>query len=57
MDIHGHLAKAVMSLITGAVLGWSASALTIAGRVSAVEGSLSRIEQRLDQLVTTEGKK
>lgn len=56
MDIHGAMGKAIMSLITGAVLGWSASALTIAGRVSAVEGSLSRIEQRLDQLVTTEGK-
>lgn len=57
MDLHGHLAKAIAGLITGAVLGWSASALTIAGRVSAVEGSLSRIEQRLDQLVTEDRSK
>lgn len=50
MDLHGHLLKAIMGVIAGAVLGWSASAMTIAGRVDAVEKTLGRIETRLDEL-------
>lgn len=52
MDLHGALFKLLASLVTGMVVGWSASALTIAGRVDAVEKTLSRIESRLDSLAS-----
>lgn len=52
MDLHGQFIKVVGGALVGAVLGWSASALTIAGRVDAVEKTLSRIESRLDALAT-----
>lgn len=48
--VHGLVAKVVGGVVVGAVVGWSASALTIAGRVDAVEKTLSRIEQRLDAI-------
>ncbi len=50
--VHGLVAKVVGGVIVGAVVGWSASALTIAGRVDAVEKTLSRIEARLDSVIT-----
>lgn len=50
--LHGLVAKVVGGVIVGAVVGWSASALTIAGRVDAVEKTLARIEQRLDAVIT-----
>ena len=50
--LHGLVAKVVGGVIVGAVVGWSASALTIAGRVDAVEKTLARIEQRLDSVIT-----
>jgi len=50
MDVHGQLIKLIGGAVVGVVVGWSASALTIAGRVDAVESTLSRIENRLDQL-------
>lgn len=50
--VHGLVAKVVGGVIVGAIVGWSASALTIAGRVDAVEKTLARIEQRLDAVIT-----
>lgn len=50
MDMHGHLVKLIAGAVVGAVVGWSASALTIAGRVDAVEKTLGRIETRLDDM-------
>lgn len=50
--VHGLVAKVVGGVIVGAVVGWSASALTIAGRVDAVEKTLARIESRLDAVIT-----
>lgn len=50
MDLHGNIAKAIMGAVVGVVVGWSASALTIAGRVDAVEKTLGRIETRLDDM-------
>lgn len=54
--LHGLVAKVVGGVIVGAVVGWSASALTIAGRVDAVEKTLSRIEARLDAAITQKGR-
>jgi hypothetical protein len=45
------LARPLVGLVGGAVLGWSAQTLTITGRVDALERSLPRIESRLDELV------
>lgn len=50
MDLHGHMFKLITGAVVGAVVGWSASALTIAGRVDAVEKTLGRIETRIDEL-------
>jgi len=50
--VHGLVAKVVGGVIVGAIVGWSASALTIAGRVDAVEKTLARIESRLDAVIT-----
>ena len=46
------LTKNLLGLMTGAVIGWGGNALTFSGRVTAIENSLIRMEQRLDQLVT-----
>lgn len=54
--VHGLVAKVVGGVIVGAIVGWSASALTIAGRVDAVEKTLARIESRLDAAITQRGK-
>lgn len=40
-------ARAGLALV-GVVLGWSGQALTLTGRMDAVERSLLRIEQRLE---------
>lgn len=49
--VHGLVAKVVGGVIVGAIVGWSASALTIVGRVDAVEKTLERIESRLDAVI------
>lgn len=49
--VHGLVAKVVGGVVVGAIVGWSASALTIAGRVDAVEKTLARIESRLDAVI------
>lgn len=43
------LTKAVAAVVAGGVIGWVANALTLVGRVSAIEASLTRIEARLDR--------
>lgn len=43
------LQKALAGAIAGALFGWTASALTLSGRVTAIEQSLIRIEARLDR--------
>ncbi|MDP4299530.1 hypothetical protein [Leptothrix discophora] len=49
-DALHRLVVAVLTASAGAVIGWSASALTLAGRVSAMEASMARIEAHLDRL-------
>lgn len=39
--------KALVAL-AGVVIGWAGTALTLTGRVSAIEATLVRIEARLD---------
>jgi hypothetical protein len=46
---HEKLMNTLLSGAVGLVLGWTATALTLGGRVSAVEQSLLRIEARLEQ--------
>jgi hypothetical protein len=52
IDVHKPVWRAVAASVGGVVMGWSASALTIAGRVDAVEKTLGRIEVRLDAIAT-----
>lgn len=42
-----HVIKAVAGAVVGVLLGWSANALTLGGRVEAIEKSVARIESRL----------
>ena len=44
--------KTAAAGLAGAAVGWGAQGLTLTGRVSAIEGSVGRIEQRVDQLLT-----
>lgn len=39
-----HAMKALATGVAGAIIGWAANGLTLAGRVSAIEQSLVRIE-------------
>lgn len=45
------LARAIASGLAGVAIGWAAQALTLNGRVAALEAGMSRIESRLDQLL------
>jgi len=42
------LSKALAGVVAGGLIGWMANALTLVGRVTAIEQSLVRIEARLD---------
>lgn len=42
-----HASKAIAAALAGAVIGWAGNALTLAGRVTAIEASLMRIEARM----------
>lgn len=44
--------RAAVGVLVGAGIGWAANALTLAGRVEAIEQGQARIEQRLDLLIT-----
>ncbi len=46
------IAKALVGAIAGGVIGWSGTALSMGGRVAAIEATLIRIEKRLDQFTT-----
>ena len=48
------LLAAVAAGSIGFLTGWSAQALTLTGRVQAIEAGQARIEARLDQLVRQE---
>lgn len=43
--------KAIGSAIVGGLLGWSANALTLAGRVAAIEAGQTRLEAKVDRLL------
>lgn len=43
--------KAGAGAIAGAVVGWAATALTLTGRVDAVERGLQRVESNVLQLI------
>lgn len=47
----GDLAKAVIAAAAGTFVGWAGAALTLTGRVTAIENTLGRIESRLDTYV------
>ena len=42
---------AAVSAVMSGTIGWAAGALTLTGRVAAIEGAVLRIEQRLDAYV------
>lgn len=44
-----HIVKAAAGVLAGAVVGWVGNALTLAGRVEAIEKAVLRIEVRLEQ--------
>jgi hypothetical protein len=43
--------KVIVSGVAGAAIGWSAQALTLAGRVDAIEASQARIEAMIHRLI------
>lgn len=43
-----HVAKVIAGALGGAVIGWAGNALTLVGRVDAIEKALVRIEARMD---------
>ena len=49
--IHETIIKAAASAAAGMLVGWAGSALTLAGRVDAIERTLNRIESRMDAAV------
>lgn len=49
------LGKTLAGGLLGAVLGWSANALTLQGRVHALEAGQTAIVQRLDALLSAKG--
>lgn len=49
-DLSHRIATAVATGLAGAVIGWAANALTLVGRVSAVESGVARIEAHLDRM-------
>lgn len=54
MNLNEHAGKvmaAIVAGIVGATVGWSAQALTLAGRVSAIEASQVRIEAMIHRLI------
>lgn len=46
-------APKVAVALAGLVVGWAGTALTLTGRVSAIEATLVRIEARLDRQAPT----
>jgi hypothetical protein len=46
-DLLEKAALALATAIIGALVGWASTALTLTGRVAAIEASLQRIEQLL----------
>lgn len=46
--------KAVVAAVVGGLLGWVGNALTLGGRVSAIEQTLVRIEARLYATANTQ---
>lgn len=46
------ITKALVAAVAGGVVGWTGTALTLGGRVTAVEASLARIETKLDRVLT-----
>lgn len=49
------LAALLLSGLLGAGVGWAAQALTLAGRVAALEQGQMQIVERLDRLLTAKG--
>lgn len=56
-DTQSKLLQALGTTIAGALIGWGAQALTLGGRVAAIEAAQVRIEVRLDQLLKQGGAK
>lgn len=45
------LGKAVIGAVAGAVIGWASTALTLVGRVAAIEAGQARIEAQIVQVI------
>lgn len=52
----GKIAAAVVAGVAGAAIGWSAQALTLSGRVAAIEASQARIEAMMHRLIEAKAK-
>lgn len=52
--VHKVLSSLVFALL-GAGVGWAAQALTLAGRVSAIEHGMERIEAQMERLLQRSG--
>lgn len=48
---HEALMRAAVSALLGAGIGWAANAMTLAGRVDAIERGQARIEAQIDRLI------
>lgn len=46
-----HVLKAGAAAVAGALIGWAANALTLSGRVAAIERGQERIEAQLTRLI------
>jgi hypothetical protein len=51
MEHAGKLVAATVAGVVGAAIGWSAQALTLSGRVDAIEASQARIEAMMHRLI------
>lgn len=49
------IAKAIATAAAGAVVGWAGTALTLTGRVSAIEASQARTEAAIERIAAKLG--
>jgi len=47
----GKVLATIVAGVVGAAIGWSAQALTLAGRVNAIEASQARVEAMIHRLI------
>lgn len=50
------LLKTLAGAVAGVLIGWTGSALTLSGRVDAIEHTLARIEAHIDRITPNPAK-